>query len=96
MKFIPSRELRLRPGKVWKDLKAEGELVVTSNGQPVALMLPVSGRDLEEQLRAARRARFADAVDRIRRDSQRRGVKLSMAEIDEEIASSRRERAKGK
>ncbi len=38
MKFLPSRELRLRPGRVWKDLKKAREMVVTANGRPVALL----------------------------------------------------------
>ena len=93
MKFIPSRELRNCPGKVWKDLKREGELVVTSNGQPVALMLPVSGDDLEEGIRIIRSARLRKTIRAIQRESVEKGTdKMTMAEIDEEVRQARRER----
>ena len=92
MKFIPSRELRLRPGQVWRDLKKEGELVVTSHGQPVALMLPVNGKDLETKLGAVRAAELRDAIRALQQDSVRKGLdKLTMEEIDEIIRQVRQE-----
>ena len=95
MKFIPSRELRVHPGKVWQVLKKERELIVTSNGQPVAMMLPVTGDDFEQTLLSVRRARAAEAVKRIQQRSIEKGLdKMSMAEIDEEIRKSRRTRSR--
>lgn len=91
MKFIPSRDLRVRPGEVWKDLAKEKELVVTSHGQPVAVMLPVTGEDLEDKILAIRRAELQQTISRIQRESVRKGTnKLTMAEIDEEIAKARK------
>ena len=87
MKFIPSRDLRVRPGEVWKDLAKEKELVITSHGQPVAVIVPVTGENLEEKLRALRQAEFQQTLSRIQRESVRKGTdKITMAEIDAEIA----------
>ena len=91
MKFIPSRDLRVRPGKVWKDLAKERQLVITSHGQPVAVMLPVTGEDLEDKILAIRRAELQQTISRIQRESVRKGTnKLTMAEIDQEIAKARK------
>jgi PHD/YefM family antitoxin component YafN of YafNO toxin-antitoxin module len=97
MKFIPSRDLRIRPGKVWKDLKVERELVVTSRGQPVAVMVSADGGNLEETLRSIRRARAAEALRAIRKRWDERGRHLTMEEIDEIIRQTRAEqRSPGK
>jgi len=91
MKFIPSRDLRVRPGQVWKELAKEKELVITSHGQPVAVMVPVTGEDLEDKVRAIRRAELQQTIGRIQQESVRKGTnKLTMAEIDEEIAKARK------
>ena len=93
MRFVPSRDFRVRPGQVWRDLKREGELVVTSNGQPVALMVPVNGENLEEKLKVIRAAELQETVRKIQAESARKGTdKLTMAEIDEVIRRARRER----
>ena len=93
MKFIPSRDLRVRPGEVWKDLAKEKEIVVTSHGQPVAVIVPVTSESLEEKLRALRQAEFQQTLSRIQRESVRKGTdKITMAEIDAEIALARKSR----
>ena len=93
MKLIPSRDLRIRPGKVWSDLKKEEELVITSHGQPVAIMVPVSGEDLEAKLRMLRAARFQETVRRIQQQSVRQGTDhLTEAEIEGEIRQARKAR----
>jgi prevent-host-death family protein len=91
MKFIPSRDLRVRPGKVWKDLAKEKQLVITSHGQPVAVMVPVTGEDLEDKVRAIREAEFMRTLREIQQESVRNGTdKLTMAEIDAEIAEAKK------
>ncbi len=91
MKFIPSRDLRIRPGEVWKDLAKEKELVITSHGQPVAIMMPVTGEDLEDKVRAIRRAELQQISQKIQSESVRKGLdNTTMAEIDAEIARIRK------
>ncbi len=91
MKFIPSRDLRIRPGAVWRDLKKERELVVMSNGRPVAIMVPVTGENLEDTLRKVRRGGLMDSIRRIQEQSVRNGTdNLTMEQIDEIIRGARR------
>jgi hypothetical protein len=50
-----------------RDLLLENkELILTRDGRPEAIMLPIEAESLESILRAARRALFSEAVTRIR------------------------------
>ena len=95
MKFIPSRDLRIRPGEVWKKLKTERELIVTSHGRPVAMMVPVNEENFEESLTDLRRTRANTALKNIREQAAKNGLdKLTMDEIDEIIHQTRMDRRK--
>ena len=50
MKFVTVRDLRGKSGQVWKDLARERDIVLTSNGKPVAILSAVTERNLEESL----------------------------------------------
>ena len=93
MKFISVRDLRGKSAEVWKELPAEQEVVVTSNGRPVAILSAVNESNLEESLSAIRRARSAEAVMSLQRRSAERGTDgITMDEIDAEIKAVREER----
>lgn len=93
MEFVTIRDLRLKPAKVWDKLRQQRELILTSNGRPVAVIAEVGENDVEETVAALRRARAQVAVSRLRRAAAERGAdKLSAAEIEAEIAQVRRER----
>lgn len=92
MKFVTVRDLRGRPTKVWKDLKREKDLVLTSNGRPMAIITNVREDSLESTLAALRRDRAVRAVREIQQDSQRRGKNLSLKQINAIIADVRRKR----
>jgi antitoxin (DNA-binding transcriptional repressor) of toxin-antitoxin stability system len=92
MKFVAVRELRTSPAKVWKDLKAEKELVVTNNGKPFALLTPLSEANFENELKSVRKARALSALHQIQMESVRNGTdNMSMEEIDAVIAEVRAE-----
>ncbi len=94
MKFVNVRELRNRPGKVWTEIETQ-DLVLTSKGSPVGLLVGVKDDSLEDTLSALRRARATLAVSRIRRRAAERGIStLSMKEIDREIRAARRPKRK--
>ena len=94
MRFVSVRELRGRSAAVWKALAEEKELVVTSNGKPVALLTATSEESLEESLNAARRARAQVAVSAMQQASLRAGTdRMSIDDIDKEIAIARADRA---
>ncbi|MDQ3362107.1 MAG: type II toxin-antitoxin system Phd/YefM family antitoxin [Actinomycetota bacterium] len=89
MEFVSSREIRVNPKPIFERL-GEGEVVITSRGKPVALMLGVSGEDLEETVRAVRRAKAELAVSDMRRTASARGLKAE--DVNVEIAAHRDER----
>ena len=94
MELVTVRDLRIRPGDVWRRLREKHDVVVTSNGRPIAVMVEVGeGADVEDILAALRRARAQAAVSRMRRVAAAQGLdQLTPGEIDAEIAATRRER----
>ena len=95
MKFISVRDLRSKSAQVWKQLPQEREMIITSNGRPIAIIAAISDSDLEESLSAFRQARAVEAVASLQRWSVEMGTdKMTMDEIDAEIKAVRRKRAR--
>ena len=93
MKFISVRDLRGRSGQVWNQLARERDLVLTSNGKPMAILSAVSEGELEQSLAAIRRARAVAAVEKMQSRSLAAGMdKLSLNEINAEIRAARKTR----
>jgi len=93
MKFLSVRELRNRPGQVWKTIRGK-EMVLTANGKPVAILVGVDEDELEETLSALRRARAQAAVSRLRAQAARANTNaLTKEEIEAEIDAARSERS---
>jgi len=94
MKTVTIRDFRTRPKQVRDALKKEREAVLTANGRPVALMIPVDAGTVDQTLETLRRARGLEALRAIRRESRERGLdRLSNAEIDAMIEKTRRARS---
>jgi antitoxin (DNA-binding transcriptional repressor) of toxin-antitoxin stability system len=95
MRFLSVRDLRSKSAQVWKDLPEEREMVVTSNGRPVAILAAITESTLEESLSAFRQARAVEAVVSLQRKSARQGTdKISMEEINVEIKAVRKKRTR--
>jgi len=95
MKFLSVRDLRGKSAQVWKELLEEREMVVTSNGRPIAILAAITEANLEESLSAFRQARAVEAVVSLQRRSIQQGTsKISMDEINEEIKAVRKNRAR--
>ncbi|MBM3277489.1 MAG: type II toxin-antitoxin system Phd/YefM family antitoxin [Candidatus Handelsmanbacteria bacterium] len=95
MRFVSVRELRGKSAAIWKTLAAEKDLVVTSNGKPIAVLSATSEDTLEESLVAVRRARALAAVTAMQQTSVKAGTdRLSKKEIEAEIAAVRKGRAR--
>jgi len=95
MKFVSIRDLREKSGEVWKTLPGEGEIVITSNGRPIAILAAVNESNLEESLSAFRRTRAVEAVASLQRHSVEQGNDhISMEEIDTEIQAVHRKRSR--
>lgn len=94
MRFVSVRDLRGKSAEIWRALPGERELVITSNGRPVAILAAVDESNLEESLSAFRQARAVDAVVALQQRSVMTGTdRLSMDEIDAEIKAVRSRRA---
>ena len=94
MKFVSIRDLRRKSAEVWKKLPGEREMIITSNGRPIAILASVNESNLEESLSAFRQARAIEAVASLQRQSVEQGTdNISMKEIDAEIKAVRRKRA---
>lgn len=95
MKFVSVRDLRGKSADIWRELPGEREMVITSNGRPVAILAAVSESNLEESLAAFRRARAIDALASLqRRAAASEAGKLSAADIEAEITAVRAARKK--
>lgn len=95
MKFLSVRDLKTKSSQIWKDLPEQKEMVVTSNGRPIALLSSINGNNLEQVLTAFRRARATNALASIQYNSiQKETDKISMDEINAEIGAIRSKRKK--
>lgn len=93
MDFVSVRELRTRSAAVWKTLNREKELVVTSNGKPIAVLSSTTASTLEASLAAFRQARAQLAVAAMQQRAQETGADgLSLEDINAEIRAARRQR----
>jgi prevent-host-death family protein len=91
MKFVSMRDLRLKPGKVWKMAKEEKDVVLTVNGRPVAILTGVDEDSFEAEIEAIRRARALQALDSLQRDSLKSGThRITVDEIEAEIQALRK------
>ena len=93
MRFVSIRDFRNQTAAIRQDLSDEHEIVLTANGQPFALLVDVDEDSFEEKLAAVRRTRARALLDRIRARAEATGAsKLTMKEIDAEIARARKEK----
>ncbi len=95
MRFVSVRDLRGKSAEIWKELSKVREMIITSNGKPIAILSAVSEENLEESLAAFRRARAVAAVESMQTASVEAGTdRMSLEEINAEIAAVRRKRAR--
>ncbi|NQT59536.1 MAG: type II toxin-antitoxin system prevent-host-death family antitoxin [Bacteroidetes bacterium] len=91
MKFITVRDIRTSPAQIWKQLPDEQEIVITNNGKPIALLTPLSDENLEETVKAVRKARAINSVRAMQEISMKSGnSELSNDEIENEITEYRK------
>jgi len=95
MKFLSVRDLKTKSSQVWTELPEQKEMVVTSNGRPIALLSSIDENNLEQVLTAFRRARATNALASIQYDSIQKGTDtISMDKINVEIGAIRSKRKK--
>jgi antitoxin (DNA-binding transcriptional repressor) of toxin-antitoxin stability system len=92
MRFISVRDLNTKPKEIWSKIKEE-EVVITSNGKPIALLSGVTEENLEKTVRAIRRSRAIIALEEMQKRSIELGLdKLTDSQIESEIQAARKSR----
>jgi len=86
MNFYTARDLRTMPKNIWDTLSADGEVIITNNGKPTALMLNISETNFDEVVKAVRQAKAMIAFNSMRAKAATQGY-MSDEEIDAEIAA---------
>jgi antitoxin (DNA-binding transcriptional repressor) of toxin-antitoxin stability system len=95
MEFISINEIESFNSGIWKSLPQLQEMVITDNGKPIALLTPLSAKTLEETIASVRKAKAMVAVKLIQQQAVRQNKdKMTMAEIDAEIRSARKQMKK--
>lgn len=93
VKLIAIQDLK-RPRQFKERLRAEKELLLTSDGRPVAVLVNVdASEDPEAVIQSIRDSRSRLALSRVREAAARSGSSgMSLAEINQEIAAVRQTR----
>ena len=93
MDFISVRQLRTESAAVWEALAAAKDLVITSNGKPIAVLSATTATTLEASLAALRQARAQLAVAAMQRHAKESGAdQFTLDDINAEIEAARRQR----
>ena len=93
VEFVSVRDLCRRSATVWRSLAREKDLVVTSNGEPVAVLSATTASTLEASLAALRQARAQLAVAAMQQRARESGVdRLTLEDVNTEVDAVRRNR----
>ena len=95
MDFISVRQLRTESAAVWKALATTKDLVITSNGKPIAVLSTTTPSTLEASLAALRQARAQLAVTAMQQRARETGAdRFTLDDVNKEIEAVRRDRKK--
>ena len=93
MQFVPYRDLRNEPSALREKLANEGELIVTVDNKPFAVLISLGEENVQEVLLMISRLRSQMAARAIRSEARRRGLdKMSKKDINVLIKKTRAER----
>lgn len=94
--FVPLREWSARTGTLLRKLQRSGTLIVTQNGVPAAYVIKANPENIEADMAALNRLRFAQVAQSMRASARAAGAdKMSLKAINAEIAAARAARRKG-
>lgn len=88
MNFYSVRDLRTTPKSIWDNLSKDGEVIITNNGKPSAVLLDISDGSFEETIKAVRQAKAMLAFNSMRSKAAKQGY-MTEKEIEAEIAAAR-------
>lgn len=90
MNFYTVRDLRTTPKSIWENLSEDGEVVITNNGRPTAILFDIADGSFEETVKAVRQAKAMIAFNSMRAKAAASGY-MSDEDIEAEIAAAREE-----
>ncbi len=95
MEFVPYRMLRNQPSELRRKLDEQGELVVTVDGEPLAVMLQIPKGSLEDLVLLLSQMRAQMAVTAIREAARKRGQSgMTIESANVVVKKSRRTRSR--
>ena len=89
MNFYTVRDLRTTPKSIWENLSSDGEVIITNNGRPTAILFDIADGSFEETVKAVRQAKAMIAFNSMRAKAAANGY-MSDKDIEAEIAAARR------
>ena len=93
MSTISVSDLKRKPAKQWLKSAGKGDLVVTANGQPVAVLLQIAAASVESTRALVRIVRALQAQAALQQTATTNGTAgLALWDIAAEIAAARRSR----
>ena len=93
MSTISVSDLKKKPAKQWLKSVGKDDLVVTSKGQPVAVLMRIASSSIESTRALLRSVRALQAQASLQQAAAASGAaEFSMSNIDAEIVASRRAR----
>jgi prevent-host-death family protein len=88
MNFYTVRDLRTTPKSIWDNLSNDGEVIITNNGKPTAMLIDIANGNFEETVKAVRQAKASIAFNSMRSRAAESGF-ITDEEIEAEIAAAR-------
>jgi prevent-host-death family protein len=93
MSAISVSELKKSPAGQWLKAAGQGDLVITSKGRPVAVLVRIAEASVESTRSLLRGVRALRAQHTLEQTAEANGLAgLSLSDIDGEIAAARRAR----
>lgn len=93
MSTISVSDLKKKPAKQWPALASNDNVVITSNGRPIAVLLQIGAASVESTRALVRSVRALQAQSALQQAAAASGAaELSMSDIEAEIAATRRAR----
>jgi prevent-host-death family protein len=73
MKIESLREVKAKLSKIVKELPSEQSVVITKNGRPCAVLLPVTEKTDLESMLLAQRKDFWELLERAHKEGEKKG-----------------------
>jgi len=92
MRYVSVRDLNTKPKKVWEKVR-EDDVVLTSNGKPIAILSGASEENLDRRVKALQRSRALLAMEDMQTKAVSQGLdRWTDEKVEAEIKAVRKAR----